>query len=193
MHPSILQLVRLKHWLSLLMLASTTYAMAQTEPESSRKTEALEKHRITILMANAFIPAADNIAGQNNFFIVPAWGFNYDYWLSHTIALGIHNTLILQQYKIEESSEKKIVERSFPVVISGEVLLKPWKNLIVSVGAGRELEKHESYTVVNTGIEYGVELQRGWELSFTLLYDNKIDAYDSWMVGVGFSKHVSKR
>lgn len=190
MNPFILQFVSLKHCLSLLILVSTTYAMGQTEPESNRKTEAPQKHRLTILMANTFIPAADNIAGQNNFFIVPAWGFSYDYWISPTIALGFHNTLILQQFKIEESSDEKIVERSFPVIVSGEVLLKPWKNLIISVGAGREFEKHESYTVVNTGIEYGVELPRRWELGFTLLYDTKIDAYDSWMLGVGFSKHL---
>jgi hypothetical protein len=41
------------------------------------------------------------------------------------------------------------------------------------------------------GMEYGFELQRGWELSLNLLYDNKIDAYDSWMFGVGFSKMFS--
>ena len=180
----------IKHGLSLLILVSSISVMGQTDIKRHLETEVLQKHRLTILMANAFIPAADDIEGQSNFFIVPAWGFNYDYWISRKIALGIHNTLILQQYKIEESSEEKIVERSFPLIVSGEVLLKPWKNLIVSVGAGREFEKHESYTVVNTGLEYGVELRRGWELSFTLLYDNKIDAYDSWMLGVGFSKHL---
>lgn len=144
-------------------------------------------------MANAFIPAADDIAGQNNFFIVPAWGLNYDYWLSHKVGLGVHNSLLLQQFKIEKNQEQTVVERSFPMIVTGEVLIKPIKNFIVSIGAGRELEKHESYTVVNTGIEYGVELQHGWELSLTLLYDNKLDAYDSWMFGVGFSKHLSNK
>lgn len=144
-------------------------------------------------MANAFIPAADDIAGQSNFFIVPAWGLNYDYWISPKIGLGVHNSLLLQQFKIEKTQEQTIVERSFPVTVTGEVLVKPLKNVIVSIGAGREFESHESYTVVNTGLEYGVELQHGWELGLTLLYDYKIDAYDSWMLGVGFSKHLSRK
>jgi len=47
------------------------------------------------------------------------------------------------------------------------------------------------FTLVNTGIEYEFELKLGWELSQNLLYDNNIDAYDSWMFGVGFSKLFS--
>jgi hypothetical protein len=165
---------------------------AQIESENAVEEETSGMHRLTILMANAFIPAADNIAGQNSVFIVPAWGINYDYWLNHKIGFGVHNTLILQQYKIEKSREEIIIERSFPVVVTGEILFKPFKNLTVSAGAGREFEKHESFTVVNLGLEYGFELRPGFELSLNLLYDNKIDGYDSWMFGVGFSKFFSK-
>lgn len=165
-----------------------THVMGQTASESSGESKTFNKHRLTILMANAFIPAADNIADQNSFFIVPAWGFNYDYWVNPKIGFGIHNSIILQQYRIEKSSEKTIIERSFPVIVSGEVLLKPLKKLTVSLGAGRELEKHESFTVISTGVEYGFELQHGWELGLTLLYDTKLNAYDSWMLGAGFSK-----
>lgn len=176
----------------LTMLSTNIRVMAQTASENEGKDEASPHHRLTLLMANAFIPAADNIAGQNSVFIVPAWGINYDYWLNHKIGFGVHNTLILQQYKIEKSREDIIIERSFPVVVTGEILYKPLENLTVSAGAGRELEKHESFTVVNLGLEYGFELRPGFELSLNLLYDNKIDAYDSWMFGVGFSKFFSK-
>jgi hypothetical protein len=176
----------------LLFLFGCIRANAQTESENAAKDETSGKHRLTILMANAFIPAADNIAGQSNMFIVPAWGINYDYWINDRIGFGVHNTLILQQYKIEKSREDIIIERSFPVVITGEILFKPVRNLMVSAGVGRELEKHESFTVVNLGLEYGFELGKGLELSLNLLYDNKINAYDSWMFGVGFSKFFSR-
>jgi hypothetical protein len=176
----------------LVFLLGGVRVNAQTESENPLEEEASGKHRLTILMANAFIPAADNIAGQSNMFIVPAWGINYDYWINDRIGFGVHNTLILQQYKIEKSREEIIIERSFPVVITGELLFKPMENLLVSAGAGRELEKQESFTVVNLGLEYGFELGKGLELSLNLLYDNKIDAYDSWMFGVGFSKFFSR-
>jgi hypothetical protein len=176
--------------ISFILCLSGTQVMGQTEEVTGENTT-FNKHRLTILMENAFIPAADNIADQNRFFIVPVWGFNYDYWINPKIGFGLHNSIILQQYKIEKSNEDIIIERSFPLIITGEFLVKPVKHFTVSVGAGRELEKHESFTVVNIGIEYGVELPQGWELSINLLYDNKIDAYDSWMLGVGFSKMFS--
>lgn len=176
----------------LTILLTSFRVMGQKVSKNEGKDEASGQHRLTLLMANAFIPAADNIAGQNSVFIVPAWGINYDYWLNAKIGFGVHNTLILQQYKIEKSREDIIIERSFPIVVTGEILYKPLKNLAVSAGAGRELEKHESFTVINLGLEYGFELRPGWELSLNLLYDNKIDAYDSWMFGVGFSKFFSK-
>jgi hypothetical protein len=165
---------------------------AQIESENAAEDETSGKQRLTVLMANAFIPAADNIAGQNSVFIVPAWGINYDFRINDKVGFGVHNTFILQQYKIEKSREDIVIERSFPVVITGELLFKPLENLLVSVGAGRELEKHESFTVVNVGLEYGFDLGKGLEISLNLLFDNKIDAYDSWMFGLGFSKFFSR-
>lgn len=176
----------------LTVLLTSIRVMGQTESVDGDESEASNKHRLTILMANAFIPAAENIAEQNSVFIVPAWGLNYDYWFNQKIGIGVHNTFVLQQYKIERNRENIIIERSFPVIVTGEFLFKPVKNLTVSLGMGREFEKHESFTVINTGIEYGFELQHGFELSLNFLYDNKIDAYDSWMFGVGFSKFFSR-
>ena len=109
--------------ISFILCLSGTQVMGQTE-EGTGENTTFNKHRLTILMENAFIPAADNIADQHRFFIVPVWGFNYDYWINPKIGFGLHNSIILQQYKIEKSNEDIIIERSFPLIITGEFLVK---------------------------------------------------------------------
>jgi hypothetical protein len=146
------------------------------------------RHRLTVMMANSHIPSAGKVDGQSTVFIVPTWGVNYDYWFTSKWAIGLHNDFILQQYKIEVKQDKETIERTNPVAICAVALFRPSSNLTLLLGAGRELEKHESFSMVTIGSDYGIELPRSWELSFNLIYDNKFNAYDSWMFGIGFSK-----
>jgi hypothetical protein len=65
---------------------------------------------------------------------------------------------------------------------------KPLKHFSILGGIGEELEKNESFTLVKIGMEYAFELPKSFELSISFQYDNKLDAYDTWLLGVGFSK-----
>ena len=64
-------------------------------------------------MANVHIPNMDGVEGQNKFSVVPAWGFDYDFWFNKRWAVGLHNDLILQQYKIVKEENHTVVERSY--------------------------------------------------------------------------------
>lgn len=170
----------------LLTMVTSTDAIAQKkEPET---IDGVARHRITIMMANSHIPSANRINGQSTVFIVPTWGLNYDYWLSEKWAIGLHNDIVLQHYKIEKSHDKEVIERVNPVTLCTVALYRPLHNWTFLLGIGRELEKNESFTVLTAGSEYGVELPGDWELSFNIIYDNKLETYDTWMFGVGFSK-----
>lgn len=85
-------------------------ALAQTEEEDKER----KPHRLTLMMANSHIPSADNVNGDKRIFIVPSWGLNYDYWISEKWAFGLHNDRVLQQYKVEDENEDRVIERSFP-------------------------------------------------------------------------------
>ena len=163
------------------------------ENENSAKEETKGRHRLTLLMANSHVPSASEVDGDKKILLIPAWGLNYDYWFNEKWALGLHSEIFLQQFKIEEYSNSTTIERSYPVAVSLVGLFKPTKHWTFLLGGGREFEEHESFYLVCLGTEYGIELPDNWEININLIYDNKIDAYDSWMFGVGFSKILGTR
>jgi len=168
---------------TLLFLPERT--IAQEGEESERP-----KHRITVMMANSHIPSADNIDGQNAVFIAPTWALNYDYWISEKFAVGVHSDLIIQKFEIKNREDDLELERSFPLAVCAVGIYRPFENWSLIFGGGQEFEKNENFAMICLGVEYGIELPKEWELSFNLIYDNKIDAYDTWMFGIGFSKKL---
>lgn len=146
------------------------------------------RHRITIMMANAFSPSATEVDGESPILIIPTWGVSYDFWFNNKWAVGLHNEVFLQQFKIKKFGSEQTVERSFPVSVNLVGLFKPTKHWIFLAGAGKEFEKHENFSLICLETEYGFELPDNWELNLNLIYENKIDAYDTWTFGVGFSK-----
>ena len=170
-------------WALLLGFSRITFCQ-----EIIDEIEPYHKHRLTIMMANSHIPAANNINDQDAVFIVPTWGFDYDYWLSPKWAVGPHNDLVLQQYKIETKGGEEVIERSFPVSVSAVGIFRPWEHWAFVSGMGREFEKNESFNLYMLGVEYGIELPHDWELSFNLVYENKLATYNSWLFGIGISK-----
>ena len=163
-------------------------AISAHSQETENKEEREKHHRITLMMANSHIPSATEVDGDKAVRIVPTWGLSYDYWFNEKWAIGLHNELYLQQFKIEKSGSEQTVERSYPVGVSLVGLFKPAKRLAFLAGAGREFEKHENFNLICLETEYGFELPDNWELNLNLIYESKIDAYDTWTFGVGFSK-----
>ncbi|ULQ55799.1 hypothetical protein KJS94_14210 [Flavihumibacter rivuli] len=177
--------------LFLLVKASAEVEAQQTKEQE--KAGLFHHHRFTIMMANAHIPNMDGIEGQNKFTVVPAWGFDYDAWFNEKWAIGLHNELILQQYKVEKEEDKTIIERSYPVASTLVGLFKPGRHLTIISGIGVELEKSESLGLWKIGIDYGWELPKQFELSICLQYDNKFKTYDSWLFGIAVSKISSRK
>jgi hypothetical protein len=96
----------------------------------------------------------------------------------------------LQQYKVEKKEGNTELVRNNPFSVSLVGLFKPAKHWVFIAGFGREFEKEESLSLLDIGVEYGIELPKEWELGFTLEYENKFKAYDSWIFGIGFSKLI---
>lgn len=162
---------------------SAVQAQDDNEEESQRKA-----HRVTIMMANAHIPQAIPATGEKTVFLVPTWGVDYDYWFSPRWAIGLHNDIMLQDFTIEEYGDGRSIDRYFPISVSVVALYKPFDKWIFTGGLGREFEKNESLYLFTAGVEYGIEMRNDWELNFNLIFENKWEAYDNWLFGVGFSK-----
>jgi hypothetical protein len=173
--------------LLIFVMLSAIVANAQ-ENESDKEKEERYRHRITVMMANSHIPNMKGIEGQSKFSIVPTWGLDYDFWFNGKWAIGLHNDLVLQQYKIIKEEDQTEVERSYPLGTCIVGIYHPFKHIAFVTGIGKEFEKHENFGMWKIGAEYGFELPKAWELSLNLQYDNKFNAYDSWLFGLGVSK-----
>jgi hypothetical protein len=163
-------------------------ALVTLGQEVEKREERERHHRITIMMANSHIPSATEVDGDKAMLVIPTWGLSYDYWFSEKWAVGLHSELFLEQFKIKKSGTEQTVERSYPVGVSLMGLFKPAKRWAFLAGMGREFEKHENFSFISLQTEYGFELPDNWELNLNLIYESKIDAYDTWTFGVGFSK-----
>ena len=144
-------------------------------------------HKITMIMANSLITnhVTENSEG---IFVIPTFGLNYDYFFNQKWGIGLHNDILLQQFKIERHDDERELIRQNPVAVSGVASFKPHHRWTLLGGCGIELEKHENIFLIIFGLEYGIELRDKWELGIGLQYDHKINTYSSFMFGVGFSK-----
>lgn len=175
-----------------LLMQMPIYLFAQ-EKETRIHQEVFRPYsRFTILMAHYMFPhLVETETGKKND-LVPAWGIDYDYWFHPKWAIGIHNDIILQKYKIERKNDATELSRSFPFSTSLVGIYKPGKHLAIISGIGREFEKDEALNLWNLALEYGFELPQNWEVSVNLVYEDKFHAYDSWIFGIGVSKSVFK-
>jgi hypothetical protein len=119
--------------------------------------------------------------------IVPSVGLDLEYWFNHKWGIGSHNDLELISFEVEEE-EGTFLERETPVLLTLDALWKPWKGLVLLAGPGIELEKEENLFVLRTGLEYELELGSHWDVAPTIFYDSRIDAYDTFSVGLGIGK-----
>jgi len=170
--------------LTVITLCTTQFVFSQEKMDEENRPH----HRLTILMMHAHVPQTIAENGAKKTFVVPAWGFDYDYWFNAKWAVGIHTDLLAQQFKIEKTEDAAEIVRSYPLSVSAVGIYKATRHFSFIAGIGREFEKEESLNLLDLGVEYGFELPKNFELSLNLKYANKFKAYDTWIFGVGVSK-----
>jgi hypothetical protein len=173
----------------LLAVVMGFYSKAQESKEAEDKLH----HRISLIISHAHIPAANEANGSKRIFVAASLGANYELWFNSHWAVGLHNDITMQSFNIERKATKEIVAREFPVLSTLVAIYKPGKHWSFFAGPGREFEKNESFNVVKTGIEYGIELPKTWEVGFGAEYDVKINGYNSFLIGIGISKNFIRR
>ena len=160
-----------------LMMAFTQEAiLAQGHPSIQHKNSFMH-HRVALMITHTHVPGA-RTETQGSAVIVPSCGLNYEYWLNHQWAVGIHSDMEIATYIIE-NHESTEIERERPIIISTGGIFKPVHQIVMIAGVGREIETHENLWVVRFGINYEFELRDGWDLSPSLTYDIKESLYDS--------------
>lgn len=174
-----------------IFLYSASFAQESIPKKEAEKWHPY--HRISVMMANGHIPSINTASGAFKNTIVPVWGFDYDYWFHPRWAVGLHNDLIIQQFKVVKEEGGALVERVRPFSTSVTALYKATEHLIVTAGMGQEWEKTEHLRLYDVGVEYGWELPKDWELSVNGKFEKKLSVYSTWLFGIGISKKILGR
>lgn len=172
----------------LTLIGTLQFAYAQ----ESEDDKPANFHRLTLEMSHAHVPEGFQ-NGEKQWLVMGSWGFNYDYWFHPQWAVGLHADLVVENFEVEKSGEEgSVLERSYPFAPALIGIFKPGKHLMILLGPGGEFSKEESFFLIRAGLEYGWELPGEWELGVSLMNDFKVDAYNSWTIGVGISKILGK-
>lgn len=160
---------------------------ALEESENSHgtnKTEHEEKGylRVALLIGHSLVALDEG--GHHS--PIGSWGFDIEYWISHRFGLGFHNDFEFLNYVITRNDGDEL-DRHYPIVVTADVMYRPFKNLILFGGIGKEIEKNESFLLSRLGIEYEISFAEHWDLCPTIYYDTRKDAFNTYsiMLGVG--------
>ena len=175
----------------LTLIFTLQFAYAQ---EAEKEEKSANYHRLTLVMGHSYVPAGI-LNGDKEWLVLGSWGFDYDYWFHPQWAVGLHSDLVIENFEIEKFGKGETesdLERSYPLASTLVGIFKPNEHLALLLGAGGEFAKEESLFLIRAGVEYGWELPNEWEIGISLLNDLKVDAYNSWTLGVGISKILGK-
>ena len=142
---------------------------------------------IGIVLGHAQVFNGRDAEGNKIVLSLPSWGIDYNYYFSPKWAIGLHTDIITETFVVSGQDGEEL-ERSTPVAPAIMGIFKPCKHWSFLLGAGEEFAKEGNYFLNRLGLEYGAEISNGWEVSGSLGYDIKWNAYDTWILGIGISK-----
>ncbi len=148
-------------------------------------------NRVTLGLGHTHI-SEGKIDGETRWLALASWSINYDHWFSEKLAVGLQNDIVLESYIIEHGDEE-FLERSYPISIAPVFLYKPGKKLVIIGGIGTEISKGNRLPMTRFGLEYGFHLSPKWEVGITALWDGKWNYYNSWGLGLTFSRMWRKK
>ncbi len=142
---------------------------------------------IGVVLGHAHVFEGRNAEGDKVVLSLPSWGIDYNYYFCPKWAIGLHTDIITETFLVKGHGGEEL-ERSIPIAPALMGMYKAGKHWSFLLGAGGEFAKEANYFLNRLGVEYGAEIHNGWEVSGSLGYDIKWNAYDSWLIGIGISK-----
>ena len=171
---------RLAVLVALLLLSLP--GVAQHEEEASE--HAGTKWRIGLAMINSHVPAIEDSKQRA---IIPTWGLDVDYKLSHRWVLGFILDVELQSYRVNYGDVTEL-EREFPVTAGLALIYEINRNVSFGVGYAHEFETHESFDIVFVQGMYTFRLPKNYDISPGLVYNGRLNAFDTYSFNLAVGK-----
>jgi hypothetical protein len=170
--------------LAYLTLSFVNPLRAQIEPSTAhRRHHGTDQHqahfRVAPYLGHTIIAVEEGAAAR----VIGAYGLDLEYWPDASWGIGLHNDLEMESFVVVEDGQEDL-ERRRPIVSTLDLLVKPWKNLVLVVGPGIEMDPERNLGLLRLGLEYEIPLPHHWDFSPVLIYDSRFKAFDTWGVGV---------
>ncbi|MBL7940116.1 MAG: hypothetical protein JNL43_12210 [Flavobacteriales bacterium] len=177
---------------SLVLAFTIAIAQKGRAQHATGTTEAHAHHELALLLAHTHLSHGVDMDGDRQWTVLPCWGLNYNYWLSPHWAIGVHTDFITETFEVEENlhggGEHPTVERTRPVAPALMASYRPHQHWSFLFGAGAEFAQEGDLFLMRGGAEYTIHLGGSWETAGSIAYDARLDAYDSFTVGIGIAR-----
>lgn len=181
-----------KNTLYILMvaLAITLSKLNAQTVDNYEKEEKPRHHQFGVLLGHTHMrEGEENNSGKR--LSLPSSTLFYNYHLNEKWFLGLHIDFVVENFVAQPiSGEGGSVERKKPIAPAIMGGFKPGKHFSFLVGGGIDTDKEETLALIRFDTEYGLDIARGWEFVATFGYDLRINAFDSFQLGVGMSKNL---
>lgn len=170
--------------LKFFLLIGLSCSLVRAQHNDSAKFEELNEpyFRISMALAYTFLPQETHHGREN--LILPTIALDLEYWLSHKWGVGLHNDLELMIFEVKDEGSL-FIEREYPVLLTLDLLFRPYAELVIFAGPGVELEPLENYFVFRIGVEYEIPFSKHWDVAPMIFYDAREGAYNTLTLGLG--------
>jgi hypothetical protein len=172
---------------ALLLVAGSAFAQEEhAAPEGG-------PHELALFIGHTHVSQGIGVSGDRQWLALPSWSIDYTYRINARWSFGVHTDLILETYRVKEhlhAGEQQILERSFPIAPALMFSYALDHNWSVLAGPGREFAPEGDLFLLRLGGEYAHSLGGKWELAGNLAYDLRVNAYDSWSLGLGLLRRL---
>ncbi len=168
-----------------LLFLTSTFSQ---EKHDNQKHHSSKKHSIALVLSHTQINEGRDENNQKKWLSLPSWGINYNYSLSSKWMIGLHSDIVVEDFIVENfTKSSETIERSYPIA-SAIVASYKLKSVNLMFGSGVEFAKEENFFLLRTGVEYNKHLGNNYELIANITNDFKLNAYNSWAIGIGIAK-----
>lgn len=147
-------------------------------------------HRLSLIMTNNHVPKGTGVDGALKWLVLGGWGLDYDYHFNERWAVSFQSDIILGDFVVREfaASNEVLVERAYPLAMVLAGLYSLTDHFTLIAGGGLELAPEENLGVLRIGLDHEWEFTDLWGVSLNLIYDLKLEVYDTWSFGVGINR-----
>lgn len=162
-----------------------------SQDQSEILDEHFQHHHLALMVGVESSKSYTNTTNTAERLNVPTLGLNYTYWLDDGLGFGIKSILGLADYQVK-SSDTSLIDRSYPLSASAQMIFNPAIGLLFFIGPGIEIEKHKSFFIFDMGLGYRLKIWKQFDIKPEVYYCFKQASVGSYGINLNLGWRFGK-